>query len=131
MGYGMAGNLRAKMSPHGTLFIHDVVRETCDRFVREFGHLGRVQAIDTPKEGADQSYTLLTMVPRGSDVREVYLEGAGAVVKATKANRLILECSTIDVRTTREVGEQIRQAGVGHYFDTPVSVSQTHTCLAG
>lgn len=125
MGYGMAGNVRKKMPPCGTLFIHDVVRDACDRFVEEFKQFGRIQIVETPKEGADQSSTLITMVPRGANVREVYLEATGAVINAIKADRLILECSTIDVQTTRETGQQIRQAGIGNYFDAPVSVSHT------
>ena len=123
MGYGMAGNVRTKMPASGTLFIHDVIRQVCDRFMDEFGHLGRIQIVDSPKEGLDQSNTLISIVPRGDNVRQVYLEGAGAVVNTSKADRLILECSTIEVQTTRDVGDQVAKAGVGHYFDAPVSVS--------
>lgn len=124
MGYNMAGNVRRKMSPTGTLFIHDVVRSACEKFKEEFGELGPVEIIDTAKAGVDQSETLITVVPRGVNVQEIYLQGSGAVINATKKpQRLIFECSTIDVKTTREVGEKVRQAGIGRYFDSPVSVS--------
>lgn len=122
MGYGMAGNVRRKMAPSGTLFIYDVVRDACERFIDEFKNLGRIEIVETPKAGVDQSKILITMVPRGANVRQVYLQGPGAVIEATKADRLLLECSTIDVQTTREVGYKVRSSGIGHYVDTPVSV---------
>ncbi|POR32519.1 3-hydroxyisobutyrate dehydrogenase, partial [Tolypocladium paradoxum] len=121
MGYGMAGNVRMKMSSSGVLLIHDVVRDTCDKFVHEFKEFGTIQIVDTPEAGVNQSNTIITMVPRGVNVREVYLDGVGAVKNAAKADRVILECSTIEVQTTREVGNEIMQAGIGKYFDTPVS----------
>lgn len=131
MGYGMAGNVRSKMSPSGTLFIHDVARSACERFVEEFGSLGPIEIVNTPKDGLDRSDTLITVVPRGVNVQEVYLQGPGAVIRSTqKPDRLIFECSTIDVKTTREVGDAIREAGIGRYFDSPVSVGPPSSLLA-
>lgn len=129
MGYGMAGNVRKQMSSSGTLFLYDVVRDTCEAFAQDFKGFGPIEIIDAAKTGVDQSNTLITMVPDGANVQNVYLEGPGAVTKASRADRLILECSTIDVQTSRKVGEMVMQAGIGHYFDSPVSVS--HLILWG
>lgn len=125
MGYNMAANIRKKMVPHGILFIQDISRDACDRFVQEFGDLGAIEIANSPKAGVDQSNTIITMVPRGENVKEVYLQGPGAVIDSAKGNRLILECSTIDVQTTREVGEKVIQADLGNYYDAPVSVSHS------
>ncbi|OAP57936.1 hypothetical protein AYL99_08674 [Fonsecaea erecta] len=121
MGYGMAGNVRKKMSPSAKLLVHDVSRDACERFVQEFADLGPIEIVGSPKAGVDQSGTLITSVPSGKNVQEVYLEGTGAVIRASKRDRIILECSTVDVQTTRDVGSKVIEAGIGHYFDSPVS----------
>ncbi|KAL2825106.1 NAD binding domain of 6-phosphogluconate dehydrogenase-domain-containing protein [Aspergillus pseudoustus] len=121
MGYGMASNLRKKMDSSQTLFVYDVVRESCERFQGELGEYGPVEIVDSPAAGVDKSRTLVTIVPKSENVREVYLDGPGAVINATKGDRLVLECSTIDVQTTREVGAKVAEAGLGMYLDAPVS----------
>lgn len=124
MGYGMAGNVRKNMAPSSVLYVYDVVSSACERFIEEFRETGPIMVIKTPLEGVEQSHTLISMVPGGANVRDIYLDGGeGSVVHASPADRLFLECSTIDVQTTREVGNEITQRGLGHYVDAPVSVS--------
>lgn len=127
MGYGMATNIRKRMHRSGTLFIYDAARAACERFKSEWGGHGSIHIVDSPVAGVNQSNTLVTTVPAGADVREVFLEGPGAVIGASKGDRVILECSTIDVQTAREVGAQITAAGIGRYVDSPVSVSLSGT----
>ena len=65
------------------------------------------------------------MLPMGKHVRGVYLEGDSALVKLPRLSspKLFLECSTIDVATSKEVGDAILASGIGYFADAPVSVS--------
>jgi len=63
--------------------------------------------------------TVITMLPAGRHVREVYL-GAGGILAAVPAGTLLIDCSTIDVATARDVGAAAAQAGLP-MLDAPVS----------
>lgn len=124
MGYGMATNVRKKMSSKATLFINDVNRSACEKFVEENKTCGPIEIVDTAKEVASKSHVLISIVPASEHVRQVYLNKENGVIATTPdEDRLILESSTIDVQTTREVGEAVMDAGCGRYIDAPVSVS--------
>jgi 3-hydroxyisobutyrate dehydrogenase len=59
---------------------------------------------------------VITMLPAGTHVREAWL-GAGGMAAAARPDAILLDCSTIDVATAREVA-----AGSGRAFlDAPVS----------
>jgi len=63
--------------------------------------------------------TVITMLPAGDHVREVYL-GAGGVLAAVAPGTLLVDSSTIDVATARAVAE----AAAGNWLamiDAPVS----------
>jgi 3-hydroxyisobutyrate dehydrogenase len=63
--------------------------------------------------GAD---LVLTMLPAGAQVRDAWL-GAGGMAAASRPDAVLVDCSTIDVTTAREVA-----AGCGRAFlDAPVS----------
>ena len=61
----------------------------------------------------------ITMLPAGRDVRAVYL-GAGGILGAADAGTLLIDCSTIDVATAREVGAAADASG-REMIDAPVS----------
>ena len=131
-GYGMATNLRKKMSNKSTLFINDVNKSACEKFVKENNSYGPIKIVDTAKDVASKAPILISMVPAAQHVKQVYLDKENGVIATTPdENRLILESSTIDVDTTREVGQAIMDAGVGRYIDAPVSVSyqQSIKCI--
>lgn len=122
MGYPMAGNVRKKMPPSATLYIYDVVDAACQRFVQNFKAFGPIEVVHSSREAAERSGTLISMVPTSDNAREVYLDKEkGVIAASTDADRLILECSTIDVRSTQAIGNQITNAALGIYIDTPVS----------
>jgi len=126
MGYGMATNLRKKLSSKATMFINDINADACDRFVKESGDYGPIVIVPSAKEAASKSSILVSIVPASKHVRQVYLDEEHGVIAATKDDsRLVLECSTIDVDTTRQVGKAVMDAGRGRYVDAPVSVSLT------
>ncbi|KAK5164303.1 uncharacterized protein LTR77_009998 [Saxophila tyrrhenica] len=122
MGYGMASNIRQKLSPNSTVFINDVNPEACTRFLVEHRSNGPIEIVQTAKEAASKAPVLISMVPAPEHVQQVYLDKENGVIAAPPSkDRLVLECSTIDVDTQREVGNTIMDAGVGSYCDAPVS----------
>ena len=65
---------------------------------------------------AQDADVVITMLPAGEQVRDAWL-GQGGLAKASRADALLMDCSTIDVATAREVA-----AGCGRAFlDAPVS----------
>ena len=124
MGWGMATNVRKKMSSKATLYVNDINRSACERFVNENSSHGPIEIIDTAKEVASKAPLIISIVPASQHVRQVYLDKENGVIAAKPdGNRLMLESSTIDIDTTREVGKAIMDAGIGRYIDAPVSVS--------
>lgn len=122
MGVHMAANVRKEMKSSATLHIFDISQEACDRFVEKYKDLGRVELARSAKELAEQSATVISMVPMDQHAQAVYLDPSNGVIAAPPdPNRLVLECSTISVAMTRKIGRQIIDAGVAVYVDTPVS----------
>ena len=62
---------------------------------------------------------VITMLPAGAQVREVYL-GANGVLACAAPSTLLIDCSTIDVDTARAVAAAARQRGL-EMLDAPVS----------
>ncbi|KXS93824.1 hypothetical protein AC579_8793 [Pseudocercospora musae] len=126
MGYGMAANLRKKMPQEATLYVNDPNARARKRFVSEFSNHGPIEILGTAKEAAEKAGTVLSMVPWPDDVRKIYLDPGTGVIAASSTtdlkSTLLVDSSTIDPATTREVGEKLMKAGVGTYIDAPVSV---------
>jgi 3-hydroxyisobutyrate dehydrogenase len=62
---------------------------------------------------------IITMLPAGAQVREVY-EGEGGVFGCAAQGALLIDCSTIDVETARAVGAKAAERGFA-MLDAPVS----------
>ncbi len=74
------------------------------------------EAAASAAEAARGAEFVLTMLPAGAHVREAWL-GAGGMAAASAPDAVLVDCSTIDVATAREVA-----AGSGRAFlDAPVS----------
>ena len=71
-------------------------------------------ALDEALMGAD---AIVTMLPAGSDVEAVLTE---AELSAWPPGRLVIDCSTIDVETTRRLAERAERSG-HMMLDAPVS----------
>lgn len=122
MGFRMAGNIRKRMPTSATLYVFDIVPAACERFFNSFSSFGPIEIAQTAKDAAETSGTVISMVPTGENAKEVYLNPVHGVIAAQKLrDRLILECSTIDVKSTTEIGKTIVDAGAGRYVDAPVS----------
>lgn len=123
MGYHMAQNIRKKISPESVLYIFDIYAPFCTKFVDENSSHGVIKIVGSAREVAEAADVIVSIVPAASHVRTVYTDKTSGVIAARKnEKRLMLECSTIDAQTAREVGEALRNAGTGTYIDTPVSV---------
>ena len=125
MGYDMATNVRKKMDKNSKLYVYDVNPAACERFSKELASEGEIVTVDSAKEIAENADTIISMVPAAQHVKAVYLDQKSGVIRASKSSkRLILECSTIDSQSTKDVGEALHDADLGTYVDTPVSVCE-------
>ena len=71
------------------------------------------------KVAASRCDVVVTMLPAGKHVREVYL-GAGGIVENANPGTLLIDCSTIDVETARDVAAAAEARGL-LMLDAPVS----------
>lgn len=78
-----------------------------------------VTTADSPRAAVSGAEVVLTMLTRGDVVRSVLL-GPDGVLAAVPAGTLVIDSSSIDVATTRELHEQAAAAGLD-YLDAPVS----------
>jgi 3-hydroxyisobutyrate dehydrogenase len=111
MGGPMAANLvKAGHSVAG----FDMMAENLDK-AREAG----VTVAASAAEAAKDAEVVVTMLPAGQHVRDVYT-GAGGVMAAVRKGALLIDCSTIDVDSARAVAKAADEAGHA-MVDAPVS----------
>lgn len=111
MGGPMAKNLLA--AGHD-LTVFDLVEAACVALAAE-GASVAASAADAAK-GAD---VIISMLPAGKHVASTFLGDDGLLAQVSK-DTLILDASTIDATTAREVGESAAAMGI-NFMDTPVS----------
>lgn len=109
MGSGMAANL-AKAGHEVRAF--DLSEAALEKAVNN--GCTRAASAEEAVTGAD---AVVTMLPAGKHVRQVY---EGSVFAATPANAILMDCSTIDVATAREVEAEAGKRGIV-MVDAPVS----------
>jgi|TARA_B100000035_G_scaffold228476_1_gene196774 3-hydroxyisobutyrate dehydrogenase len=63
--------------------------------------------------------TIITMLPEGKHSKEIYLGDNGIINKVSK-DCLLIDCSTIDINTSKEIGEYSEKKGI-MMIDAPVS----------
>lgn len=111
MGGPMAANL--VKAGHG-VSAFDMTKAALDKLVA----LGAVAAANAG-ETAKDAEIVVTMLPAGAHVRQVYLGDNGLLARAKKGT-LFIDSSTIDVTTARDVHAAAKLAGVD-FLDAPVS----------
>ena len=74
---------------------------------------------ETHKVAAARGDVVITMLPAGKHVRKVYL-GPGGIIENANAGTLLIDCSTIDVETARDVAAAAEARGL-MMLDAPVS----------
>jgi 3-hydroxyisobutyrate dehydrogenase len=111
MGGPMAANLvKAGYAVHG----YDPVPEAVEKATAN-----GVQVAGSAAEAAAGAQVVVTMLPTGRHVLDVYA-GADGLIAAAAPGALFVDCSTIAVQESREAAEQVVAAG-GRFVDAPVS----------
>ena len=111
MGAPMAANLlRARHHVAG----YDIVAASREALAEKAG-----QAASGIAEAAAAGDIVITMLPAGQQVREVYLGPDGVLARA-RPGALLIDCSTIDVATARASPPKPRRRA-SQMLDAPVS----------
>ena len=63
--------------------------------------------------------TVITMLPEGKHSKEVYL-GENGIINRVSKDCLLIDCSTIDIQTSIEIGKKASELGI-KMIDAPVS----------
>jgi len=74
---------------------------------------------DSPRDAASNAELVITMLPAAAHVRSVYL-GENGVLAGVRAGTPVVDCSTIDPQTARDVSAAAAKQGVD-MGDAPVS----------
>ena len=67
----------------------------------------------------DEVSIVITMLPEGKHSKEVYL-GDNGIIKKVSKDCLLIDCSTIDIETSKEIGKAANNKGI-MMIDAPVS----------
>jgi len=113
------GNMGAPMSRHliragHTVTGFDLQAEALSKLRQDGGH-----AAASIAEAVRDAEVVITMVPTGAHVRQVY-EGEDGILRHARRDALLIDCSTIDVATAQAVNAQATTLGLA-MLDAPVS----------
>ena len=112
MGLPMAENL---MKAGKKIKVFDISKKTLD-IARE----KKLDVVDDFNEIITKEVsTVITMLPEGKHSKEVFLGENGIINKVSK-NCLLIDCSTIDIQTSKEIGKKATDSGI-KMIDAPVS----------
>tara|TARA_R110002110_G_scaffold205066_7_gene416884 strand:- start:8390 stop:9277 length:888 start_codon:yes stop_codon:yes gene_type:complete len=111
MGGPMASNL---LKAGHSVTVFDLSAAACEQ-LRNAGAAVAGSALEATA-GADY---VISMLPAGKHVAATYLGDEGLLARLDNAT-VVLDCSTIDAATARQVGAAAAQAGIG-FMDAPVS----------
>ena len=115
MGKPMAKNL---IKAGYSLIVYDI----CSTPVEEMVKLGAEKA-ESPKEAAQKSELIITMLPDSPQVEEVTL-GKDGVLEGVKPGSVIIDMSSIAPSVSQKVAAQAKAKGV-EMLDAPVSGGET------
>jgi 2-hydroxy-3-oxopropionate reductase len=115
MGKPMARNL---MEAGYELTVYNRSREKVDELAQE-----GAEAAGSPREVAEQSGIIITMLPDSPEVREI-VAGEDGVFEGIKEGSLLIDMSTISPVATEELAAAAGDKGVG-MLDAPVSGGET------
>jgi 3-hydroxyisobutyrate dehydrogenase len=116
MGGPMAANL---LKAGHTVTGYDLNPAALDALAKAGGKVAKSSA-----DAAAGASVVITMLPAGEHVREVYLNQGGLIDVVKDAGPLLIDCSTIDVDSARTVTATAETAGLA-MLDAPVSGGTT------
>ncbi|KAI0486120.1 NAD binding domain of 6-phosphogluconate dehydrogenase-domain-containing protein [Xylaria cf. heliscus] len=124
MGYQMAKNLQSKLSPSDTIRLFDLNGDLMFQLEKDLQtsqpdgavvELARSEAAAV--EGAD---TVITVLGEPKHVRGFYKEVLSQPDLPPRST-VFIDCSTIDLSTSRAVAEMVKDASQGEFVDAPMS----------
>jgi 3-hydroxyisobutyrate dehydrogenase len=118
IGFIGLGNMGAPMAANLVKAGHRVIGY--DINMNAVRAIAGVQAAASAAEAVRGADFVITMLPAGEHVREVWLHQGGLIETVAAAKPLLMDCSTIDVESARAVTEAARVAGLD-MLDAPVS----------
>ena len=112
MGYPMALNL---LKAGKKVRVFDVSKQIVEKAKKE-----GLKTVDNIEDLiTDEVSIVITMLPEGKHSKEVYLGHKGIINKVSK-DCLLIDCSTIDIETSKEIGNAANNNGI-MMIDAPVS----------
>jgi 2-hydroxy-3-oxopropionate reductase len=114
MGKPMAKNL---IDAGYKLVVYDIVEKALNEVVEHGAERGV-----SPKNVAENSDIIITMLPNSPDVRKVVL-GENGVIAGVKKGQILIDMSSIAPLVSREVAKELTKKGV-EMLDAPVSGGQ-------
>ncbi len=111
------GNMGAGMAARQAAAGHQVQAFDLSGLAVERAVQAGCTAAATAAEAVEGAELVITMLPAGAHVRQVFAE---AVLRGVSKSALLIDCSTIDVDSARAVAVQANDAGVA-FADAPVS----------
>ncbi|MCR4449890.1 3-hydroxyisobutyrate dehydrogenase [Aeromonas veronii] len=112
----MGGPMAANLARAGhTVQVFDLVAQNIERAIAA----GCIAAGDA-REAVTGCEVVISMLPAGEHVRDLWLSEGQDLLAALPVGALVIDCSTIDVDSARQVGEAARARGL-RFIDAPVS----------
>ena len=115
MGKPMARNLLKAGFP---LVVFSRSKRPVEELVKEGAASG-----DSPREVAERSEVLITMLPDSPEVKEVIL-GKDGILQGAKTGTVVIDMSSINPLVTQEIAKILKEKGVD-MLDAPVSGGET------
>lgn len=119
IGFIGLGNMGLPMARNLLKAGHDITGFDVVAAAQEAARSDGIAVVAAPADMLGGVDTVVTMLPAGEHVRSVYLGDEGLLAKAAPGT-LFLDCSTIDVATSREVHAEAVDKGHA-MIDAPVS----------
>jgi len=119
IGFIGLGNMGLPMAQNLVKSGHAVTGFDLSEYAAERLAVGGGRRANSLLDACGNAEIVITMLPAGEQVRDVYL-GAQGVLAAAAAETLLIDCSTIDVVTAREVASEAKGKGLA-MIDAPVS----------
>lgn len=95
-----------------------VVLDLNPAVIKEFENAG-IEVVDSPKEVAERSEIIITMLPNSQEVKAVVL-GENGIIEGAKPGTIVIDMSSIAPLVSREIAEILKTKEV-ELLDAPVS----------
>ncbi|KAI0147651.1 3-hydroxyisobutyrate dehydrogenase [Xylariaceae sp. FL1272] len=123
MGYQMAKNLQSKLPPSDSVQLFDINKAAAEKLAEEMlsspAGGAAVKIAESVGDAAKYADTIITVLPEPSHVKSVYSE----ILKTElpPKSRILIDSSTIDPSSSREVAKWVLDANQGQFVDAPMS----------